>query len=146
MHSYSKKSKLLFTTKQLYEIIIDVESYPEFLPWCSKCKIVSKLDKNNFDAELSVGYKSIDEKYTSRVKGIYLSSISSVAISGPFKVLESNWIFNNLPNDKKSCEVEFLVKYEFKSFILGKIMGAIFKKATERMFTAFENRAKDLYN
>tara|TARA_A100000164_G_C21794423_1_gene717441 strand:- start:142 stop:573 length:432 start_codon:yes stop_codon:yes gene_type:complete len=136
-------SKLLpFTNKQLYDIIIDVKAYPEFLPWCKKTEIISKVDSNNFDAVLTVGYKALDENYTSRVEGVYLREIRSSAIAGPFKYLDSVWTFKKY---QKHCEVYFEINYEFKSFFLGKIMGSLFLRASEKMFEAFESRAKQLY-
>ena len=68
MHKYSNSIVLPFSAQQLYEIVIDVESYPDFLPWCLSSRIVEKIDDNNFDAELKVGYKAIDEKYISRIE------------------------------------------------------------------------------
>jgi coenzyme Q-binding protein COQ10 len=143
MHKYNAKTVLPFNSSQLYAIIIDVETYPDFLPWCTSAKILNKIDDNNFDAELTVGYKVIDEKYTSRIKAKSGKKINSKAISGPFKVLESIWTFKDIKNE--TCEVEFLIEYEFKSFFLDKIMGSIFKKATIKMLDAFEKRAKNLY-
>ena len=89
MHKYSNSIVLPFNARQLYEIVIDVESYPEFLPWCLSSRIVKKDDDNNFDAELTVGYKAIDEKYISRIQAEYEKKIISKAISGPFKSLDA---------------------------------------------------------
>ena len=143
MHDYNERKLLPYTVKQLYNIVIDVEKYPDFLPWCIGSTVIKKRDTNNFDAKLKVGYKTIDEEYISRVSGDYLKEISSNAISGPFKLLESRWKFNKV-ND--FCEVEFSIRYEFKSFLLGKLMGSLFKKASEKMFQAFQDRAKNLYS
>ena len=144
MHKYSNSIVLPFNARQLYEIVIDVESYPEFLPWCLSSRIVKKDDDNNFDAELTVGYKAIDEKYISRIKAEYEKKIISKAISGPFKSLDSSWFFKNI--DKKQCRVDFMIEYQFKSFFLDKVMGSLFKKATIKMLDAFELRAKSLHN
>ena len=144
MHKYSNSIVLPFNARQLYEIVIDVESYPEFLPWCLSSRIVKKDDDNNFDAELTVGYKAIDEKYISRIKAEYEKKIISKAISGPFKSLDSSWYFKNI--DKKQCKVDFMIEYQFKSFFLDKVMGSLFKKATIKMLDAFEQRARSLHN
>ena len=144
MHKYSNSIVLPFSARQLYEIVIDVESYPEFLPWCLSSRIVKKIDDNNFDAELTVGYKAIDEKYVSRIHAEYEKKIISKAISGPFKSLDSSWYFKNI--DKKQCRVDFMIEYQFKSFFLDKVMGSLFKKATIKMLDAFELRAKSLHN
>ena len=143
MHKYSNSTTLPFSSIELYDVVIDVEAYPEFLPWCLSAKIIKKIDNNNFDAELKVGYKAIDEKYISRIRAKYGKKINSKAISGPFKVLDSTWIFIN--TGKKKCSVEFMIEYEFKSFFLDKVMGNLFKKATLKMLNAFEQRARYLY-
>ena len=142
MDRYYQKKTLGFTTKQLFEIVIDVESYPLFHPWCQSSKVINRIDLYNFDAVLTVGYNSINEAYTSRVEGNYLKNVKSTAIEGPFKVLESQWLFKCYED---SCEIEFTIEYQFKSFFLGKVMGGLFKKASEKMFFAFESRANDLY-
>ena len=143
MPNFVNSKVLPFSDKQLYNIIINVELYPDFLPWCKESEISNRIDENNFDAKLTIGYKALDESYTSRVQGIYLKKITSNAISGPFKYLDSFWFFEKTGN---SCMVSFNLSYEFKSFILGKIMGTLFQKASEKMFEAFEDRAKSLYN
>ena len=81
-----------------------MELYPEFLPWCKKSEISNILDDNNFDAKLTIGYKTLDENYTSEVRGIYLKKITSKAISGPFKYLDSSWLFEKSGD---SCMVTF---------------------------------------
>ena len=143
MTSHAEIKYLPYTAKEMFDLVADISSYPEFLPWCIGSTVIKKRDTNNFDAKLKVGYKAIDEEYISRVSGDYLKEISSNAISGPFKLLESKWKFNKV-ND--FCEVEFSIRYEFKSFLLGKLMGALFKKASEKMFQAFQDRAKNLYS
>lgn len=143
MPNFENSKVLPFSDEQLYNIIINVELYPEFLPWCKQSEISNKIDENNFDATLTIGYKALDESYTSRVKGVYLKKITSSAISGPFKYLDSSWVFDK---EKDSCKVIFKLNYEFKSFLLGKIMGSLFQKASEKMFEAFEGRAKSLYS
>ena len=143
MPNFENSKVLPFSDEQLYNIIINVELYPEFLPWCKQSEISNKIDENNFDAKLTIGYKALDECYTSRVKGVYLKKITSSAISGPFKYLDSSWVFDK---NKDTCKVIFKLNYEFKSFLLGKIMGSLFQKASEKMFEAFEDRAKSLYS
>ena len=143
MPRFENTKILPYSDKQLYSIIINVEQYPEFLPWCKNTEISNRIDQNNFDAKLIIGYKALDENYTSRVKGVYLKEINSNAIAGPFKYLDSLWTFKK---SGRNCKVKFRLDYEFKSFLLGKIMGSLFQRASEKMFEAFEERAKSLYS
>ena len=145
MHNYSNNSVLSFTSKQLFDIVIDVKSYPLFLPWCLSSKVINKKNNCNFDATLNVGYKAIDQEYTSRIHALDPSQIKSRAISGPFNYLESIWNFKD-QQENNTCKVTFNIEYEFKSFFLDKVMGIMFKNATIKMLKAFENRAYELYN
>ena len=143
MHKYCNSTILPFSSIELYDVVINVEAYPDFLPWCLSAQIIKKNDKDNFDAELKVGYKAIDENYVSRITAKYGKRINSRAISGPFKILDSTWTFKDI--GEKKCNVEFMIEYEFKSFFLDKVMGSLFKKATLKMLDAFEQRAYHLY-
>ena len=70
MNNYKNTIILKNSSKQLFDIVIDVESYPLFLPWCTSSRIIEKISNTNFNAELSVGYKALDEKYVSRINAI----------------------------------------------------------------------------
>ena len=96
MPNFQNTKILPYSDKELYNIIINVKSYPEFLPWCKEAEIINKIDENNFDAVLTIGYKALEESYTSRVKGTLLKQIHSNSIAGPFKYLYSNWKFKKI--------------------------------------------------
>lgn len=125
------------------EIIMDIEKYPEFLPWCKKAKIIAKND-DFFTAELFLEFKGFTESYVSKVmtsseNGSYC--IEVVAISGPFKLLKNIWTIKQLDNGTK---VDFSIDFVLKSRILDMIVGMIFSVATEKMIGAFEARANEL--
>jgi coenzyme Q-binding protein COQ10 len=125
------------------KIIMDIEKYPEFLPWCKKARIISEND-DFLTAELSVEFKGFTETYVSKVrrtveKGQYY--IEVVAISGPFKLLKNIWSIKELDN---RAEVDFSIDFEFKSRILDMVIGMFFSTATEKMIGAFETRAGKL--
>jgi len=132
--------------EKIYELVMDIEKYPEFLPWCKQAKIIKKISEENLHADLLINFKNFFEKYRSDVKhgrsldGSYFVDV--VAIEGPFKKLINRWKFCDLENEK--CEVEFFIEFEFNSIFLTKMLGAIFEKAAEKMMTAFEARAGDL--
>lgn len=174
MHSLKKSKSLQFTAETIKDIILDVEKYPEFLPWCKYVKVLSK-EVNIFTAEMVVSFKGFQEKYVSKVKYEinkqgYVINVDS--ISGPFKYLKNIWWIKREPslqieqsdlrcdsmnrelvtnhasfhNDVKSSQalVEFQIDFEFKSMILDKIVGIFFEVATSKMINAFEKRAYDL--
>jgi coenzyme Q-binding protein COQ10 len=143
-----QETKILpYTAKQMFDMVIDVEKYSEFLPWCKNAKIIQHHAKDNFEAELLINFKSFYEKYTSDVVFRKISQheyfVEVIAIKGPFKSLVNKWRFHEI--DNSHCKVDFFLDFEFNSKILSKMFGAIFGSATKKMMLAFELRAKELY-
>ena len=148
MPNLTEKRILPFKAQQIYDLVIDIEKYPEFLPWCKQARIVEIISKENLTADLLINFKSFFEKYRSDVKHGKKGDeyfVDVVAIQGPFKNLTNKWKFKDL-EDGKSCEIEFFIEFEFNSFLLGKMMGPIFGRATQKMMSAFEARANDICN
>lgn len=138
---------LPYSAKEMHDLVMDIEKYPEFLPWCKQAKITKKISAENLEADLLINFKSFFEKYTSDVKHGKSSAedyfVDVVAIHGPFKSLVNKWKFRDL--ESKKCEVEFFLEFEFNSFFLTKMIGGIFERATEKMMAAFEARAEEIY-
>ena len=144
-----QESKILpYSAKQMFDLVIDIEKYSEFLPWCKSAKIVERISSENLHAELLINFKNLFEKYTSDVQYAKLGDsgyfVDVVAIKGPFKSLINKWKFTKI-NDNK-CLVEFFLEFEFNSKILSKMFSTIFHNATQKMMSAFEDRAKKLYH
>ena len=142
-----KKVKILpHSAKEIYDLVIDIEKYPEFLPWCRQAKINQIISNEVLEADLLIKFKSFFEKYTSNVthgKENDQYFVKVKATKGPFKKLINDWQLTDLEDGK--CEVKFFIDFEFNSIILQKLIGSIFKKATEKMMNAFEERAKKIY-
>jgi len=145
MPNFYEKKNMPYQAQQIYALIMDIEKYPEFLPWCKQAKIVEKISANNLSADLLINFKSFFEKYRSDVKhgkndsGVYF--IETRAISGPFKNLFSSWkIYPK--EDKNYCEIEFFIEFQFNSIFLEKMIGVIFEKAALKMIDSFEMRAQ----
>ena len=136
-----------FTAKEIYDLVVDVESYPQFLPWCKNAHICKNISTSNIQAELLINFKNIFEKYTSDVIFLQNSAteyfVEAKAIKGPFKSLINQWKITEI--DHKKTQVEFFLEFEFSSILLGKMLSAIFSSATQKMMNAFENRAITLY-
>jgi coenzyme Q-binding protein COQ10 len=132
---------------QMFDLVADVERYPEFLPLCEALAIRSRKERDGkilLIADMTVGYKAIRETFTTQVLLNKAERIIDVKyIDGPFKYLDNRWHFANAPGS--GCTVDFFIDYEFKSRILGALMGSMFDRAF-RMFTeAFETRAGKIY-
>jgi len=130
-----------YTPAQVFDIVADVQRYPEFLPWCVGARVVAR-DRDTFDAEVLVGFRFIRERYSSRVKLLRPETIDVTYTSGPFRHLVNSWNFEAVP---EGCQVEFFIEFEFRSPMLQRLIGGLFHEAVRKMVAAFEGRARQLY-
>ncbi|MBO6520802.1 MAG: type II toxin-antitoxin system RatA family toxin [Rhodospirillales bacterium] len=142
MPTHAEKRVLPYTKDQLFDLVIDVERYPEFLPWCLGCR-VRKREEGLVVADMIIGFKVFRESFTSRVSHQRPDRIDVTYTDGPFKYLNNHWIFNDLGNG--STEIDFYVDFEFRSRILQAAIGAVFNEAVKKMIAAFEGRANQLH-
>jgi coenzyme Q-binding protein COQ10 len=142
MPTHAEERLLHYTPRQLFDLVADVERYPEFLPWCMAARI-RKREGNVVFADLVIGFKVFRERFTSKVvldPGGRRIDVSYM--QGPFKYLNNHWIFTDHP---EGCVIDFYVDFEFHSRILQKAIQVLFHEAVRRMVAAFEARAKALY-
>lgn len=146
MPTHAEKRILPFTPEQMFNLVADVDRYPEFLPWCVATRIRSR-DGDEMVADMVIGFKMFREKYTSRVRLDRPGRVDVVYEQGPFKYLNNHWIFSphTGPNGESQVEIDFFVDFEFRSPLLQKVIGAVFNEAVQRMVNAFEARAHRLY-
>jgi coenzyme Q-binding protein COQ10 len=137
-----------FTPEQMYALVADVEHYPQFLPLCESLQVISRSQVDGqpvIVARMEIGYKAIREGFTTRV--VLMPSAPAVTVTyldGPFHHLENRWRF--LPADQgTACDVAFWIDYQFKSPMLGLLMGVMFDKAFRKFSEAFEQRARAVY-
>ena len=143
MPTHAEKKLMPFTRDQLFDMVADVEKYPQFLPWCVASRI-KKRDGNIFWADLMIGFKVIRERFTSRVELNRDKWRIDVKYSdGPFHYLNNHWIFEEQPDG--STRIDFFVDFEFKNRLLQGVMGALFNEAVRLMVHSFEKRAGQLY-
>ncbi len=131
----------------MFDLVADVERYPQFLPLCEALFVRSRKERDGktlLIADMTVGYKAIRETFTSQVllKPDELA-IDVKYLDGPFKYLDNRWRFE--PHAGGGCEVCFYIEYEFKSRMLGALMGAMFDRAFRMFAEAFEKRAVEIY-
>jgi len=146
MPTHTEKRIMPYTAKQMYDLVADVETYPDFLPWCAATRI-RKVTKDShrtiIEADLIIAFKVFRERFGSRVTlKAEKFSIDVEYLDGPFKYLNNHWIFRDVDG---GCEAEFFVDFEFKSRVLQALIGVVFNEAMQRIVKAFEMRADDLY-
>ncbi|MDE0780632.1 MAG: type II toxin-antitoxin system RatA family toxin [Alphaproteobacteria bacterium] len=142
---------LPYRPDQIFDLVADIESYPDFLPWCIAARNRKRETCETGEivwSDLVVGFKLVRERFTSKVslipaKGDEPSRIDVEYVDGPLKFLRNHWVF--LPQEDGKCEVDFFVEFEFRSKLLEKMIGVLFHEAVTRMVGAFEKRADVLY-
>ncbi|WP_422369987.1 type II toxin-antitoxin system RatA family toxin [Hoeflea sp.] len=147
MPTYETTRTVPHSARQMFDLVADVERYPEFLPLCEALTIRSRKERDEktlLVADMTVGYKAIRETFTSQV----LLKVDDLAIDvkyldGPFKYLTNEWRF--VDREGGGSEVRFFIDYEFKSRMLGALMGAMFDRAFRMFAEAFEKRAREIY-
>ena len=147
MTTHSESRVMPYSADQMYNLIANIEDYPNFLPWCAavrKRTTTTDGDCETVDADMIVSFKVFREKFGSRV--VLNPSEKKIDVSyldGPFKYLVNNWTFT--PVSDTSCKVDFFVDFEFKSRTLQALIGVVFHQAMQQVVRAFEKRAADLY-
>lgn len=142
MPIHAEKRKMPYTPEQMFDLVVAVDRYPQFLPWCLASRI-TKREGDVFYADLVIGYKMVREKFTSKVTALRPDHIHVEYLSGPMKYLSNHWRF--MPEPDGGCLIDFYVDFEFKSKFFQNLMGVFFDKAVRKMVEAFEDRAKKLY-
>ena len=146
MPTHTEKRIMPYTAKQMYDLVADVETYPDFLPWCAATrirKVTKDSHKTIIEADLIIAFKVFRERFGSRVTlKDEKFSVDVEYLDGPFKYLNNHWIFRDVDG---GCEADFFVDFEFKSRVLQALIGVVFNEAMQRIVKAFEMRADDLY-
>ncbi len=142
MPTHAEKRRLPYTPEQMFELVADVEKYPEFLPWCVATRVRSRTS-DGVVADMVIGYKAFRERFTSTARFDRPGMRIDVAYQeGPFRFLSNHWVFERAPN---GCAIDFYIDFEFRSGLLEKAITAVFNRAVSRMVEAFERRAKAMY-
>lgn len=139
-----KKSVLIwYSPEEMYRLVVDVASYPQFLPWCNKGRVVS-LEENGMVAEIGISFGGIHQTFTTRNVHVPDQQVIIKLIKGPFSQLEGEWNFVSLGADQRACRVELVLSYGFDS-TLGRLVSPVFDKIASTMVDAFIKRAKQVY-
>lgn len=139
-HVESRESD--YSPEQLFDLVLDVEKYPDFLPWCLGASITAR-GGGSFEADLSIGFRKLRARYGSRVEYARPSRIDVSLAYGPFRHLVNHWRFTSLALEQ--TVITFELDFEFRSTLLSAAMTPLFGAAAKRMVYEFEQRARQLY-
>lgn len=148
MPRFSTKRRVRHAAGNMFDLVADVEKYPEFVPLCEAMHVRGRSDKGEgitvVVAAMTVAYKLIRQTFTSRVT-LDRPNLRILVeyLDGPFSRMQNRWVFH--ATGENICEVEFHIDYEFRSRTLAMLMGAMFDTAFRRFAAAFERRADQVY-
>ena len=146
MSSVSIKKIIPCKKNQLIEMVLDIEKYPEFVPWCIQGEIEDKNESEDlitFNGHLKVGKSFLNETFSSHVT--YYKDKDKIIVTnldGPLKHLKNEWLFKEVNN---STQLEFFIDFELKNPILNAIMKKSFELGLNKIARSFEERAIKLY-
>jgi coenzyme Q-binding protein COQ10 len=148
MPRFSSRRRVHHSAQQMFDLVADVERYPEFVPLCRSLKVRQRTAEPDGTeivvADMTVSFKLVREAFTSRVT-LDRPNLKILVeyLRGPFSNLENRWTFE--PKSDCDCDVGFFLSYEFKSRMLALLMGTMFDTAFQRFAAAFEKRADAIY-
>jgi coenzyme Q-binding protein COQ10 len=151
MPQFSTSRRVRHSAADMFDLVADVERYPEFVPLCRSMRVLRRAQVNGREvavAEMTVAYKLIRETFTSRVTlDRDRLAIMVEYLDGPFSRMENRWQFHPVEGQgsEPSCDVEFFISYEFRSRTLALLMGTMFDLAFRRFAAAFEHRADTVF-
>jgi coenzyme Q-binding protein COQ10 len=148
MPQFSSKRRVSHPATEMFDLVADVERYPDFVPLCQALKIRQRTPRPDGTevviADMTVSFKLVKETFTSEVTLDRPNlNISVRYLRGPFSKMENKWTFE--PKGEEACDVGFFLAYEFKSRMLAMLMGAMFDAAFSRFSASFEKRADVIY-
>ena len=142
MHSVERSVLLPYSSAQMFDLVADVEKYPQFMPWCGGAS-VSQHDEHGMQASVTIALGGIKQTFTTRNLHDYPNKIELELVDGPFSMLQGEWLFHTLTED--ACKVTFTLEYEFSSRTLETLVGPIFNRIATSFIDSFTQRAMDCY-
>ena len=142
MAKISRNALVMYSSKSIFDLVNDIESYPQFLPNCSKATLIESQG-NEIVGSVEIKKGPVCKSFTTRNTLIDNSKVVMELVNGPFKYLRGAWTFT--PLDEHACKVELSLEYEFSSRLIEVAFGSLFKEVANNMVLAFTQRAKVVY-
>jgi ribosome-associated toxin RatA of RatAB toxin-antitoxin module len=142
MQRVEKSVLVPYSARQMFELVDDVESYPEFLPWCSGSGVL-ETHEDGKTARLDINYHGVKAHFTTTNVNAPPESIVVTLRDGPFRHLQGEWTFRALADE--ACKVELTLAYEFKTHMLEAVVGPVFNHIAHTFIDAFVRRAAAVY-
>jgi len=142
MKTVEKSVLIWFTAQEMFDLVVDVASYPQFLPWCDQTQILS-IEDSGMTARIGMTFGGLHKSFTTRNAHVAGRQVKLSLIDGPFKQLEGVWNFIPL-GEEQACRVELKLSYSFDS-VFGALVGPVFDRIAATLVDAFVKRAEVVY-
>lgn len=142
MHSVERSVLVPHSASQMFDLVADVEKYPQFMPWCGGAS-VSNRDETGMQASITISLAGIKQTFTTRNTHQYPSCIELELVDGPFSALKGRWEF--IPLSEDACKVLFTLNYAFSNRALETMVGPIFNRIATSFIDSFTQRAQVCY-
>ena len=139
----SRQSLVMYSPAEMYELVNDINAYPEFLPWCRSSNVISQ-SADIIEASVEIAKGSLNKSFATRNLLQKNKMIEMQLLEGPFKHLEGFWRFNAL-KDPSACKVTLDLEFEFNSKLVALAVGPVFSKIANTLVDSFCKRAIDVY-
>ena len=144
MKTVHKSVLIWYSAQEMFALVVDVSSYPEFLPWCDRAAVLSE-DEHGMKAEIGIAFGGIRQTFTTRNAHLPGREVNMTLVDGPFSRLDGQWKFIPLGEGQRACKVELELNYGFDSAALSALVGPVFDKIADSMVDAFVKRAEQVY-
>ena len=147
MKRVEKSVLLWYTPREMYDLVVSLDDYPRFLPWCEAAQVVEEHE-GGVTARIGLAYHGIRHAFTTRNEHLPGERVAIRLIDGPFSLLDGTWSFRAIPrpgNEMPACKVEFDMRYAFSSVALESVLSPVFDRVANTFVDSFVRRAEVVY-
>ena len=145
MKTVHKSVLIWYSAAEMFALVTDVASYPQFLPWCDQSAVLAE-DKQGMTAKVGLSMAGLSQSFTTRNTHVKDRKVSLKLVDGPFSKLDGQWEFTPVGNNnERACKVVFSLSYDFDNVALAALVGPVFDRVAGSLVDAFVKRALQLY-
>ncbi len=145
MKTVHKSVLIWYSASEMFALVTDVASYPQFLPWCDRAEVLDE-DAQGMTARVGISFAGLHQNFTTRNTHVKDRKVSLKLVDGPFSKLDGHWDFTPLGDgSQRACKVDFSLRYDFDNAALAALVGPVFDKIAGSMVDAFVKRAAQVY-
>ena len=146
MKTVHKSVLIWYSAAEMFALVTDIASYPQFLPWCDHASVLAK-DDNGMTAKIGLSLAGLKQNFTTQNTHIEGKQVDLKLVDGPFSKLDGSWHFIPVAtNGERACKVEFTLNYDFANAALAGLVGPVFDKIAGSLVDAFVKRACNVYD